>query len=164
MCWRWRKRRDELRIEDFESSVRGTPLAGRLENVGPIHCRWTCITRGDCAACEAVLDAGLLHQNQVRLVEDSRGRSVNAKEATGPRGCPAAFDPIKKTAGVCLKGNLAPEGCVLNTYGHEKPYHRGPAQGVDARRSMDAAVNRGDPEGRCRSGGMKARGGPGMEK
>ena len=40
-----------------------------------------------------------------------------------------------------LKGNLAPEGCVVKISGHEKPHHRGPARVFDREEdAMDAAV------------------------
>jgi dihydroxy-acid dehydratase len=38
-------------------------------------------------------------------------------------------DPIKETGGlVILRGNLAPEGCVVKVAGHERLKHKGPAR------------------------------------
>jgi dihydroxy-acid dehydratase len=50
-------------------------------------------------------------------------------------------DPIKKTGGlVILKGNLAPEGCVIKVAGYEKTYHRGPARVFDCEEDAMRAV------------------------
>src|SRR5208282_1312152 len=65
-----------------------------------------------------------------------------------------------------LKGNLAPEGCVVKTSGHEKPYHRGPARVFNREEdAMDAAV-----KGLIKKGDVVVvryegpRGGPGMRE
>jgi dihydroxy-acid dehydratase len=76
-------------------------------------------------------------------------------------------DPIKKTGGLMiLKGNLSPEGCVVKTSGHEKPYHRGPARVFDREEdAMDATVR-----GLIKKGDVVVvryegpRGGPGMRE
>jgi dihydroxy-acid dehydratase len=39
-----------------------------------------------------------------------------------------------------LKGNLAPEGCVLKVVGHKRPSHRGPARVFDCEEDAFAAV------------------------
>ena len=42
---------------------------------------------------------------------------------------PAFADPIKPNGGFAiLRGNLAPEGCVVKLAGHERLHHRGPAR------------------------------------
>ncbi len=52
-----------------------------------------------------------------------------------------ASDPIRPTGGlVILRGNLAPEGCVLKMAGHERSYHRGPARIFDREEDAFAAV------------------------
>ena len=50
-------------------------------------------------------------------------------------------NPIKKTGGlVILKGNLAPEGCVVKVAGYERTYHRGPARVFDCEEDAMRAV------------------------
>ena len=42
--------------------------------------------------------------------------------------------PLKATGGLAiLRGNLAPEGCVVKLAGHERLHHRGPARVFDSR-------------------------------
>src|SRR5206468_5279957 len=50
-------------------------------------------------------------------------------------------DPLKKTGGlVILKGNLAPDGCVIKVTGHERLHHRGPARVFDREEDAMRAV------------------------
>ena len=52
--------------------------------------------------------------------------------------------PIKPTGGlVILKGNLAPEGCVVKVAGHQQVHHRGPARVFDSEEAAFAAVQAG---------------------
>jgi dihydroxy-acid dehydratase len=49
--------------------------------------------------------------------------------------------PLKPTGGLAiLRGNLAPEGCVVKLAGHERLYHRGPARVFDSEEECFAAV------------------------
>ena len=59
-----------------------------------------------------------------------------------------------------LKGNLAPEGCVVKMAGHERMQHRGPARVFDREEPAFAAVKaegvaRGEPA-RHRDSGRSA--------
>jgi dihydroxy-acid dehydratase len=50
-------------------------------------------------------------------------------------------NPLKKTGGlVILKGNLAPEGCVIKVAGYERTHHRGPARVFDSEEDAMRAV------------------------
>src|SRR5207249_1914924 len=49
--------------------------------------------------------------------------------------------PLKATGGLAiLRGNLAPEGCVVKLAGHERLLHRGPARVFDSEEDCFAAV------------------------
>src|SRR5207249_10093425 len=51
--------------------------------------------------------------------------------------------PLKPSGGlVILKGNLAPEGCVVKMAGHERTTHRGPARVFEREEDAMAAVTR----------------------
>jgi dihydroxy-acid dehydratase len=51
--------------------------------------------------------------------------------------------PIKPIGGLAvLRGNLAPEGCVVKLAGHERLLHRGPARVFDSEEACFAAVER----------------------
>ena len=55
-------------------------------------------------------------------------------------------DPLKQTGGIAiLRGNLAPEGCVVKLSGHERVHHEGPARVFDGEEAaMDAVTQRED--------------------
>src|SRR5215470_929399 len=67
---------------------------------------------------------------------------------------------------VILRGNLAPDGCVVKVAGHERLRHRGPARVFDREEDAFAAVN----AGKIRAGDVVViryegpRGGPGMRE
>jgi dihydroxy-acid dehydratase len=67
---------------------------------------------------------------------------------------------------VILKGNLAPEGCVVKIAGHERSYHRGPARVFDREEDAMRAVT----AGQIRPGDVVViryegpKGGPGMRE
>jgi dihydroxy-acid dehydratase len=67
---------------------------------------------------------------------------------------------------VILKGNLAPEGCVVKVAGHERMSHRGPAKVFDREEDAFTAVQRGE----IRAGDVVViryegpQGGPGMRE
>src|SRR5258705_5678605 len=70
-----------------------------------------------------------------------RDHAQDATETPGQKGGRPASDPIRPTGGlVILRGNLAPEGCVLKMAGHERSYHRGPARIFDREEDAFAAV------------------------
>ena len=63
-------------------------------------------------------------------------------ETPGPGGRRArATRRCKPTGGLAiLRGNLAPEGCVVKLAGHERAQHRGPARVFDSEEACFAAV------------------------
>ena len=54
-------------------------------------------------------------------------------------------NPLKPTGGLAiLRGNLAPEGCVVKLAGHERVHHSGPARVFDGEEDAMAAVTTGE--------------------
>jgi dihydroxy-acid dehydratase len=100
------------------------------------------------------------------------GRTIGeeAKDATetpGQRVLRPLSDPIKPTGGlVILKGNLAPEGCVVKVAGHSMMQFRGPAKVYDREEDAFVAVK----SGQIKSGDVVViryegpSGGPGMRE
>ena len=75
--------------------------------------------------------------------------------------------PLKPTGGlVILKGNLAPEGCVIKVAGHERLFHQGPARVFDSEDDCHAAVEAGkiNPSDVLVIRYEGPRGGPGMRE
>jgi dihydroxy-acid dehydratase len=67
-----------------------------------------------------------------------------AVETTGQEVVRPLSNPLKPTGGlVILKGNLAPEGCVVKVAGHERMVHKGPARVYDREEDAFHAVQHG---------------------
>jgi dihydroxy-acid dehydratase len=87
-------------------------------------------------------EAGLLHEDAQTVT----GRTVGAiageaVEAEGQRVVRPLDDPIKATGGLAiLRGNLAPEGCVVKLDGHERRRQSGPARVFESEEDAMAAV------------------------
>src|ERR1700753_43412 len=97
-----------------------------------------------------------LHQEAAVAVETPKQVVVRAWEQA-----------LKPTGGlVILKGNLAPEGCVVKVAGHERIFHRGIARVFDSEDDCFAAVESGkiNPNDVLVIRYEGPRGGPGMRE
>jgi dihydroxy-acid dehydratase len=89
-----------------------------------------------------LLNAGILQGSPMTVSGRTIGEEVaTAEETPGQVVVRQVNDPLKATGGlVILKGNLAPEGCVLKVAGHERMLHRGPARVFEREEDAFAAV------------------------
>ena len=72
-------------------------------------------------------------------------------ETEGQRVVRPLDEPLKATGGLAiLRGNLAPEGCVVKLAGHERRHHSGPARVFDGEEAAMAAVTTRRHPGRRR--------------
>ena len=131
-----------LTIEDFDAISSRTPIIADLKPAGRYVAVDVHRAGGIPLIAKKLLDAGLIDGSQMT----PSGRSI-AEEARSVTETPgqdvvrSVSDPIKKTGGlVILKGNLAPEGCVIKVAGYEKTYHRGPARVFDCEEDAMRAV------------------------
>jgi len=158
----------ELQLSDFDAISARTPLLADMKPWG----RFTAVdlynAGGGALLAKRLLDAGLLHGAQTTTsLKTMKDEALGAKETPGQEVVRPLKNPIKNTGGLLiLKGNLAPEGCVLKASGHEKPHFRGPARVFDREEdAMDAAV-----KGQIKQGDVIVvryegpRGGPGMRE
>jgi dihydroxy-acid dehydratase len=158
----------ELRIDEFDEISSRTPLLADMKPWG----RFTAVdlynAGGMALLAKRLLDAGHLHRGQMTAsLKTLDEEALAAKEQPGQEVVRPVSNPLKSTGGLMiLKGNLVPEGCVVKTSGHEKPYFRGPARVFDREEdAMDAAV-----KGQIKKGDVVVvryegpRGGPGMRE
>jgi len=91
------------------------------------------------------LEAKILHPDQPTVTGRTIGEEAKeATETTGQQVLRPLSNPIKPTGGlVILKGNLAPEGCVVKVAGHSITKFRGPAKVFDREEDAFAAVQAG---------------------
>ncbi len=72
-----------------------------------------------------------------------RDRGARSQEKPGQEVVVPIETPIKPIGGLAvLRGNLAPEGCVVKLAGHERLSHRGPARVFDSEEACFAAVEK----------------------
>ena len=157
-----------LDIDDFDRVSDRTPIVADLKPGG----RYTAVdldrAGGSKLLGRRLVEAGLVDGSQLTPT----GRTV-AEEVDGAEETPGQDvifpidDPLKETGGlVILKGNLAPEGCVVKVAGYTRLRHEGPARVFESEEeAMEAAQNGQIVEGDVvviRYEGPK--GGPGMRE
>lgn len=132
-----------LTIDDFDTISERTPLIGDLRPGGRYVALDMDRAGGTRLLAKRLLDAGKLHGG-VRTVT---GRTIaeeaaEAEETPGQDVILPVEKALKSTGGlVILKGNLAPDGCVIKVAGHERLLHRGPARVFECEEDAFAAVN-----------------------
>ena len=131
-----------LNIDDFDRVSARTPLLCDLKPGGKFVATDIHAAGGTAVVAKRLLDAGLLNPDEMTVSGRTIGEEARAaKETPGQPVIRPLSDPIKPTGGlVILKGNLAPEGCVLKVVGHKRTSHRGPARVFDCEEDSFAAV------------------------
>jgi dihydroxy-acid dehydratase len=135
-----------LSIDDFDRVSEHTPYLADLKPGGRFVAPDLYRAGGVALVARRLLDAGLLHAEQMTVTGRPIGEEARAAvEASGQEVVRPLTNPLKPTGGlVILKGNLAPEGCVVKVAGHERLLHRGPARVFDCEEDAFAAVQRRD--------------------
>jgi dihydroxy-acid dehydratase len=115
-----------------------------------------------------LLDAGLLHADALTVTGEAIGEHAGAaRETAGQRVVRPLDEPLKPTGGFAiLRGNVAPDACVVKLAGHERRRHTGPARVFDGEEAAMAAVlaKRIEPGDVVVIRGEGPAGGPGMRE
>jgi dihydroxy-acid dehydratase len=120
-----------LRIEDFDVVSSRTPLIADLKPAGQYVATDVHRAGGIPLIAKKLLEKpGLLHENAITVTGRTiREEALKAVETPGQPVVVPVDKPLKKSGGlVILKGNVAPEGCVVKITAHERLHHRGPAR------------------------------------
>ncbi len=135
----------KLTIDDFDKINRKIPLLADLKPGGRFMAADLSAAGGTTLVAKRLLDAGLLHADQMTVTGQTIGDEARrAIETPGQQVLRPLSHPIKPTGGlVILKGNLAPEGCVVKMAGHSMMKFRGPAKVFDREEDAFAAVKAG---------------------
>ncbi len=157
-----------LSIDDFDRVSRKTPLLADLKPAGRYTAPEMHRAGGMAVVAKRLLEAGLLHAAEMTVT----GRTIEeeartARETPGQDVIRRLESPLKPFGGmVILRGNLAPEGCVLKLVGQDRMVHRGPARVFDCEEDAFAAIKKG----KIKAGDViliryeGPRGGPGMRE
>jgi dihydroxy-acid dehydratase len=132
----------ELDIDDFDRISEATPLLCDLKPGGRYVANDLYAAGGVPLVAQRLLEAGLLHEDAITVTGRTVGdHAREAVETPGQQVVRPLSDPIKATGGLAiLRGNLAPEGCVVKLSGHERRHHQGPARVFDGEEAAMAAV------------------------
>jgi dihydroxy-acid dehydratase len=131
-----------LTLDDFDAISRKIPLLADLKPGGRFMAADLYAAGGTTLVAKRLLDAGLLHEKQLTVTGRTIGEEAReANETPNQQVLRPLSNPLKPTGGlVILKGNLAPEGCVVKIAGHSMMTFRGPAKVYDREEDAFAAV------------------------
>jgi dihydroxy-acid dehydratase len=158
----------ELNIDDFDRISARTPLIADLKPGGRFVANDLYKAGGIQLVAKRLMEAGLIHGDTLTVTGKTiKEAAQEVKESFGQEVVRPMVNPLKPTGGlVILKGNLAPEGCVVKVAGHERLIHKGPARVFDREEDAFAAVQKGQIKAEdvivIRYEGPK--GGPGMRE
>lgn len=135
----------KLSIDDFDKINRKVPLLADLKPGGRFAAADLFAAGGTTLVAKRLLDAGLLHGNQPTVTGRTIGEEAStATETPGQQVLRPLAHPIKPTGGlVILKGNLAPDGCVVKVAGHSMTRFQGAAKVYDREEDAFVAVQAG---------------------
>jgi dihydroxy-acid dehydratase len=141
----------ELSIDDFDRISDATPLLCDLKPGGAYNAVDLYAAGGVPLVAQRLRDMGRLHESAITVTGATIGEVADgARETEGQVVVRPLDDPIKKSGGLAiLRGNLAPEGCVVKLAGHERRYHQGPARVFDGEEAamkvvLAGGINEGD--------------------
>jgi dihydroxy-acid dehydratase len=134
-----------LSIDDFDRVSRKVPVLADLKPAGRFAAPDMYQAGGMAVIARRLLDAGLLHADEMTVSGRTIGEEARAaRETPGQEVIRPLSDPLKPTGGmVILRGNLAPDGCVLKVVGEDRMTHRGPARVFDREEDAFLAVKKG---------------------
>ncbi len=134
-----------LDIDDFDRVSERTPIIADLKPGG----RYTAVDLDKAGGTRFVgrrlVEAGLVDGSQLTPTGRTMAEEVEgAEEAPGQDVVVPVESPLNETGGlVILKGNLAPEGCVVKVAGYTRLEHTGPARVFDSEEEAMEAVQAG---------------------
>jgi len=131
-----------LEIDEFDRISERTPLLCDLQPGGRYVATDLYEAGGVPVVLKRMREAGVLNADAQTVTGRTIGEhAAEAQETEGQRVVRPLEDPLKPTGGFAiLRGNIAPDGCVVKLAGHERRVHSGPARVFDGEEAAMAAV------------------------
>src|SRR3974390_25163 len=131
-----------LEIDDFQTVSERTPLLADLKPSGRFVAADMHRAGGIGLLANRLMKGKYLHGSAKTVSGQTIAvEAEHAKETPNQEVIVSLDKPLKATGGlVILKGNLAPEGCVIKISGHERLEHHGPARVFECEEDAMAAV------------------------
>ena len=134
-----------LEIDDFDRISARTPIIADLKPGGRFMATDLYAAGGIQLVAKRLAEGGYVHADAMTVTGKTLGQEANRAIETPNQEVVRTLDnPLKATGGlVILKGNLAPEGCVVKVAGHDMLTHRGPSCGFASEEAAFEAVEHG---------------------
>ena len=134
-----------LNVDDFDQISKRTPFICDLTPAGKYVASDYQAAGGSRVLAQRLIDAGHADGSTLTISGHTLAEEAAlANETPGQVVIHTFSNPIKPTGGlVILKGNLAPEGCVMKIAAANKLDHRGPARVFECEEDCFAAVQTG---------------------
>jgi len=157
-----------LSIDDFDRLSRLTPVLADLRPWGTYTAPEMYAAGGMAVVGKRLLKAGLIHPEEKTVTGRTLGEEIGRAREPEDQNVVKPLDrPLKREGGIAiLRGNLAPEGCVMKVSGQTKRVHSGPARVFEREEDAFVAIK----EGRIHPNDVMVlryegpRGGPGMRE
>ncbi len=157
-----------ITLEDFHTISQKTPVLADLKPGGQFVATDLYRAGGIPLLAKRLGEAGLLHTDELTVTGETIGDEASrAIESENQKVVLPVDKPLKPTGGFAiLRGNLAPDGCVIKLAGQAKTLHRGPARIFEREEDTFAAIK----GGKIKPGDVVAiryegpTGGPGMRE
>jgi dihydroxy-acid dehydratase len=133
----------EMDIDDFERISRNTPLLADLKPGGRFVATDLYKAGGVGVIAKRLSEVGVLHRDAMTVTGRTIGTEADASEETpGQVVVRPADEPIKPEGGFAiLRGNLAPDGCVVKLAGTERLRQEGRARVFESEEAAFGAVS-----------------------
>ncbi len=133
----------ELDIDDFDRISESTPLLADLKPSGRFVATDLYRAGGVGLLAKRLAEAGVLKSDALTITGRTIGEeAADVEETDGQEVVRPVDQPLKSTGGLAiLRGNLAPEGCVVKLAGTERLQHSGPAKVFESEEDAFAAVD-----------------------
>jgi dihydroxy-acid dehydratase len=131
-----------LSIDDFDAISNRTPLLADLKPSGRYVATDLFRAGGVGLVTKRLQEAGVLNEDVPTVTGRTIGEeAAAAREAPGQDVVRPLADPIQETGGLAiLRGNLAPDGCVVKLSGKGRLEQTGPARVFESEEEAFAAV------------------------
>jgi dihydroxy-acid dehydratase len=131
-----------LSIDEFDPISERTPLLCDLQPGGQYVATDLYEAGGVPLVLKRMAEVGVLNADAQTVTGRTIGEhAAEATETDGQRVVRPPSDALKPTGGFAiLRGNIAPDGCVVKLSGHERRAHTGPARVFDGEEAAMAAV------------------------
>ncbi len=133
-----------LSIDDFDRISARVPIIADLKPGGRFVATDLYAAGGTALVAKRLVDAKLLHADAITVTGKTIAQEAAAAKETPKQEVVRKIDaPLKPTGGlVILKGNIAPEGCVIKVAGNNYEHFRGPARVYDNEELAFAAIEK----------------------